>query len=146
MGSLIEVLGHSGKLKGMADAIKIAGLVDMLNSDGPFTILAPNDEAIAQVPRSYFNTLLEDKNKLKDAVLFHVIEGDLDSTNLEEMLASSESVEIQTMEGHKVVFRRSGTLRRHFTVNEATIASTDLKADNGIIHTIDAVLFVNEKP
>lgn len=145
MGSVADVLGNSDKLKGVADAMKIAGLVEMLNTNGPFTVLAPNDEALAQVPRSFFNSLLENKDELKRTVLYHIIHDEIDSTKLKEMLKNSTTKEIETMEGHSVVLGYSGDLRYHFTVNGATIVSADLKADNGVIHTIDSVLYIDRK-
>ena len=145
MGSLIDVLAKSDKLKAMADALKIAGMVQMLSSDGPFTILAPNDEAVAQVPRSYFNSLLENKEKLTKAVKYHIIPEKLTTEDLENMLKRRESAEVESMEGHSLEFRSIGNLKPHFTVNGATIVSTGFEADNGLIYIIDAVLFVKNK-
>lgn len=146
MGNLVEVLGKSDKLKGVTDAMKIAGLVDLLSEDGPYTVLAPNDEAIAQVPRSYFNALLENHVRLVRGVKYHVIKGEITSKDIEEMLEGKEALEIETLSGDKVTFNSSGDLKVHYTVNNATIVSMDLRADNGVIHTIDKVLFADGGP
>ncbi len=142
MGSLIDVLAKSDKLKAMADALKIAGMVQMLSSDGPFTVLAPNDEAVAQVPRSYFNSLLENKENLIKAVRYHIIPEKLTTEDLGNLLEKRDNAEVKSMEGHFLEFRSTGNLKPYFTVNGATIVSSGFEADNGIIYIIDAVLFV----
>lgn len=144
MGNLIEIIMGSGKLKGVTDAIKIGGLVDMLSTDGPYTILCPHDEAFAQIPRSVYNSFLENRNDLVKLINYHIIKGNLTSKGIDEKLKNSDSSEIETLGGRKVVFKYSGALKHHFTVNSATIVSTDLRADNGIIHIIDKVLFLEE--
>lgn len=146
MDSLIDVLSKSDKFKALTDAIKIAGMVDILSSDGPYTILAPTDEAVAQVPKSVFSALLENRDELIKSVKYHIIEGNLNSRKLLMKFKSATTVEVSTMEGQKVIFRVSGILKRHFMVDDATIISTDIKASNGFIHAIDAVLFRKKLP
>lgn len=144
MGNLIETIGGSAKLKGVADAIKIGGMVDLLSTDGPYTLLCPHDEAFAQFPRSSFNSLLENRDELVRVIKYHVIRGKLTSKDIEEKMKEYGTFEIETLEGHKMIFKYSGTLKHHFTVNDSTIVSTDLRADNGIIHIIDKVLLLEK--
>lgn len=145
MGNLTETIANSAKLKGVADTIKIAGLSEMLNTDGPYTVLCPHDEAFAQIPRSFFNSLLDNRDELLKLVKYHIIKGNLTSKDLNEKLKTENSFETVTLEGHSVVFRSSGLLRPHFMVNDATVVTSDLRADNGIVHIIDKVLFFNNK-
>ncbi len=143
MGNLIETIVGSAKLKGVADAMKIGGMVDLLSADGPYTLLCPHDEAFAQVPRSLLNSILENKEELAKVIKYHIIRGSLTSRELAQKLKNKESLEVETMEGHRLAFRYSGTLKHHFTVNESSIVSADIRADNGIIHIIDKVLFIS---
>ncbi len=145
MGNLIETIMGSGKLKGVTDAIKIGGLVDLLSTDGPYTLLCPHDEAFAQIPKSFYNSLLENRNDLAELVKCHIIKGNITSKDIEEKLKGSDSVKVDTLGGREVVFKSSGTLKHHFTVNSATIVSSDLRAENGIVHIIDKVLFMEEE-
>ena len=138
----MEVMARSGKFKALSDAIKIAGLVDALNTEGPFTVLAPTDEAVAQVPKSEFTALLEDKDKLRQAVKYHLLEGTIDSRKMLEMLKSNSKVDFPTLSGHKLTFSQTGIFKKHIQVNSATIIASDIVAKNGIIHAIDSVLFI----
>ena len=44
-------------------AVKAAGLVDTLQSPGPFTVFAPTNEAFAKLPAGTVDTLLKPENK-----------------------------------------------------------------------------------
>lgn len=146
MGNIVEVLAKSDKFKGVTDAIKIAGLVELLSSKGPFTILAPHDEAVAQVPRSYFRNLISNRKGLAEIVKYHILQGEFTAKDIENKLNEKDSLEMETLSGEKVSLRFTGDLRKHYTVNKATIVSMDLRADNGVIHTLDTVLFYENSP
>ena len=45
------------------NAVKAAGLVDTLEGAGPFTVLAPTNEAFAALPKGTVDTLLKPENK-----------------------------------------------------------------------------------
>src|SRR4028118_550415 len=55
-------------------AVKAAGLVETLKGDGPFTVFAPTNAAFAKLPAGTVEDLLkpENKEKLKDLLLYHV--------------------------------------------------------------------------
>lgn len=143
MGNLVEVLSKSDKFKALTDVIKVAGLIDMLSSSGPYTLLAPTDSAFARSPRSTISNLVQDVGKLKIALLNHVIDGMMDSKSILDRLNEKNSIEIKTIGGAKFTFRNTGILKRHLTINGATIVSVDLPASNGVIHTIDKILLKN---
>ena len=44
-------------------AVKAAGLVDTLQSAGPFTVFAPTNDAFAKLPAGTVDTLLKPENK-----------------------------------------------------------------------------------
>ncbi|MFA0544415.1 fasciclin domain-containing protein, partial [Vibrio sp. 10N.222.52.B7] len=58
-------------------AVKAADLVDTLKGEGPFTVLAPTDEAFAALPEGTVDMLLkpENKDKLVAVLTYHVIPG-----------------------------------------------------------------------
>src|ERR1700676_3718991 len=55
-------------------AVKAAGLVDTLQSPGPFTVFAPTNEAFAKLPAGNVDTLLmtENKGTLTKILTYHV--------------------------------------------------------------------------
>ena len=58
-------------------ALAAADLVEVLEGPGPFTVLAPTDEAFAKLPAGTVESLLkpENKDKLRTILLYHVIPG-----------------------------------------------------------------------
>ena len=62
-------------------AVKAAGLVDTLNSTGPFTVFAPTNDAFAKLPAGTVDTLLKPENKdtLAKILTYHVVAGKISS-------------------------------------------------------------------
>jgi uncharacterized surface protein with fasciclin (FAS1) repeats len=67
-------------------AVKAAGLVDTLQSPGPFTVFAPTNEAFAKLPAGTVDTLLKPENKktLTNVLTYHVVPGRLTAKDLME--------------------------------------------------------------
>ena len=67
-------------------AVKAAGLVDTLNSKGPFTVFAPTNDAFAKLPEGTVDTLLKPENKdtLVKILTYHVVPGRISSKELGE--------------------------------------------------------------
>ena len=74
-----------------------AGLEDLLSSEGPWTILAPRDEAFAKVPSHVLTELSSDPGQLKKVLLYHVIKGDVPISSLEN------NALLQTVQGSSVL-------------------------------------------
>jgi uncharacterized surface protein with fasciclin (FAS1) repeats len=51
MKNIVETAIAAGSFKTLVAAVEAAGLVDTLQSKGPFTVFAPNDEAFAKLPK-----------------------------------------------------------------------------------------------
>ncbi len=114
-------------------AVKAAGLEDTLRGDGPFTILAPTDEAFGKLPHETLSALLLPANRAKLANLlkYHVIHG---NRTAREVISAGR---VKTLQGGAV----EATIEDgRLAINEAKVLASDLKADNGIVHAIDAVL------
>src|SRR6266498_897020 len=69
-------------------AVKAAGLVDTLNSKGPFTVFAPTNAAFAQLPAGTVDMLLKPENKamLTKVLTYHVLAGRYDSKALAKLI------------------------------------------------------------
>lgn len=104
----------------------------LLRGEGPFTVFAPTDDAFAKMDAGILQELINDPNgKLANALLYHVVERRLLSTQL------SNNVELTTANGERV---RIAINNGSFYINQAKITVVDLVADNGVVHVIDAVL------
>ena len=51
-----------------------AGLAETLSGEGPFTVIAPTNEAFAKLPKDLVDTLMGDVELLKKVLLHHVVD------------------------------------------------------------------------
>ncbi len=128
--NIIEIAIEAGEFKTLVEAVKIAGLVDTLSSEGPFTVLAPTDEAFAKLPAGTIEALLKDKSKLTSVLTYHVLAGKFMAS---DVITLSEAT---TVQGSKIKIDASNGVK----INNANVTATDIIASNGVIHVIDTVL------
>jgi len=127
-------------------AVKAAGLVDTLNSKGPFTVFAPTNEAFAMLPAGTVDNLLKPENKatLTKVLTYHVVAGDYDTTKLRSMiLAGNGTATLTTVEGGKLWLMMNGS--SNITVKDekgdvSDITIADVYQSNGVIQVVDHVL------
>lgn len=128
--SLYTVARMTG-LSTLTTAVKAAGLKSTVKKEGPFTILAPTNEAFGMLPEGTIPALLNDPATLSNILLYHVVPGNVTSdiviTLTEATMANGQDVEIM-FDGTKVM------------INDATVEVVDIPAKNGVIHIIDGVL------
>jgi uncharacterized surface protein with fasciclin (FAS1) repeats len=109
-----------------------ADLVDTLNSDGPFTIFAPTNDAFGALPEEDLNAVLADKDLLTSVLTYHVIAGEkLSSTDL---IAAGTAT---TVNGAELTFAADSDV---LTINGATSLCVDVPTANATVHIIDTVL------
>jgi hypothetical protein len=114
-------------------AVTAADLVGVLSGDGPFTVLAPTDEAFAKLPAGTVDNLLKPENRatLVDILKNHVIAG---GVTLAKALELREGT---TLQGSSISIKfGDGRVQ----IGNATLVKADIAASNGIIHVIDQVL------
>jgi uncharacterized surface protein with fasciclin (FAS1) repeats len=133
VADLIQTARGAGTFTTLLAAVEAAGLTDVLKGDGPFTVFAPTDEAFAAVPGEALAALLEDVEALTAVLTYHVVPGDLSST---DVLGSDA---LTTVNGAlaSISIDTQGQPR----IDDAVIIATDIDARNGVIHVIDRVIF-----
>src|SRR6476620_7987971 len=74
---IVDTAVGAGSFKTLVAAVKAAGLVETLKGEGPFTVLAPTDDAFAKLPAGTVENLLkpENKDQLAAILTYHVIPG-----------------------------------------------------------------------
>ncbi|MBF2004838.1 MAG: fasciclin domain-containing protein [Chlorogloeopsis fritschii C42_A2020_084] len=131
MADIVETAVNAGAFKTLLKAVDISGLTETVKSPGPYTIFAPTDDAFAKLPPETLDSLLQNVEKLKRIVAYHIAFGDVRSEDLAQI------DEAETIEGSVVAIESSnGTIK----VNDANVVKVDILADNGVIHVIDMVL------
>lgn len=131
VGTIVDVASNTAGFSTLVAAVQAAGLVDTLNSAGPFTVFAPTDDAFAALPPGLLDALLLPENKavLTKILTYHVVPGAV-------MAADVTDGEVATVEGQTVTLSTVDGV----TVNGAKVIQADVAADNGVIHVIDAVI------
>jgi uncharacterized surface protein with fasciclin (FAS1) repeats len=126
-------------------AVKAAGLVDTLNSPGPFTVFAPTNDAFAKLPAGTVDTLVKPENKatLTKILTYHVVSGKLSAKDIAVGIkAGGGKYEMTTVEGGKLTATMSG--KKIMLTDEkggmATITTSNVFQSNGVIDVIDTVL------
>lgn len=128
---IVTIAADAGMFKTLATALTEAGLIETLKTKGPFTVFAPTDEAFAKLPKGTLEGLLKDKEALKKILLYHVVSGNVMSTDVVKL------TEVKTVEGFKVkITVKDGSVM----INDAKVIKADIKASNGVIHVIDTVI------
>jgi uncharacterized surface protein with fasciclin (FAS1) repeats len=114
-------------------ALKAAEYVDALTNVGPFTVFAPTDAAFGKLPAGTVENLVKPENQraLRDILEYHVLLGVYNT----ESFVDGQSIGTADGRNIKMAKAADGTI----TVNGAKILGS-VKASNGIIHVIDAVL------
>ena len=127
-------------------AVQAAGLVETLQSEGPFTVFAPVNDAFAALPEGTVETLLMEENKdmLTKILTAHVVAGDLSAADLIEGInASSDGFfHMQTVSGDALSAQLNGDSVFIYdeSGNAAQVTIADVDQSNGVIHVVDGVL------
>jgi uncharacterized surface protein with fasciclin (FAS1) repeats len=135
-GTIVDVAAGAGDFTTLVAAVEAAGLAETLSGPGPFTVFAPTDDAFAAALESLGLTadeLLADTETLTSILTYHVIPGEVPSTDVVTMDGQTAA----TVNGADVTISVDGET---VMVDDATVVATDVPASNGIIHVIDGVL------
>jgi uncharacterized surface protein with fasciclin (FAS1) repeats len=119
-------------------ALKAAGLAEQASTPGPFTVFAPDNAAFDALPDGTVATLLkpESKKTLSGILLYHVVQGSVMSKDLKN------GQKIKTVNGDMLTVRMKGgkVMLEDAKGGMATVTTADIKATNGVVHSIDTVL------
>ena len=129
----------------LVTAVKAAGLVDTLQSAGPFTVFAPTNDAFAKLPAGTVDTLLKPENKktLTNVLTYHVVPGRLTAKDLMEKIKDGNGkAMLKTVEGDNLTFaEKDGKLWIWDSKGgSAQVTIRNVMQSNGVIHVIDTVL------
>ena len=130
---IVDTAVGAGTFNTLVAAVEAAGLVETLKGEGPFTVFAPTDEAFAALPEGTVATLLQPQNRdqLVAILTYHVVPGAVTAEQVVG-ITSAETVQGDTIDISVV----DGQVK----IDEATVVTADVMADNGVIHVIDTVI------
>jgi uncharacterized surface protein with fasciclin (FAS1) repeats len=129
---IVDTALAAGNFSTLAAALRAAGLLEALKSEGPFTVFAPTDDAFAKIPPQTLSELLqpENKEKLTAILTYHVVPGRVTAHDVANLNSAT------TLQGQTVKISKQDGVK----INDAKVIAPDVEATNGVIHVIDSVL------
>ncbi len=130
-GNVIAELKKAGSFGTLLQLLDAAGLTATFQGTAQYTLFAPTDAAFAALPAEKLSALKNDTALLKKVLQYHVVSSTIPSSQLLKLKTA------RTLQSERVEFAmKDGKM----TVQGATVVEADIKASNGVIHGIDAVL------
>ncbi len=144
--NIVENAVNSKEHTTLVAAVKAAGLVETLQSSGPFTVFAPVNRAFDNLPKGTVATLLKPENKatLTAVLTYHVVPGRLSANDIANKIdENGGTASLKTVQGKSLTAKRAG--KSHLTLTDekggvARITIANVAQSNGYIHVIDRVM------
>ncbi len=143
--NIVENAMNSKEHTTLVAAVKAAGLVETLQSNGPFTVFAPTNAAFNKLPAGTVEMLVkpENKNTLTNILTYHVVPGKISAKDLWDWTKKNDGKYMtKTVQGEELTFWSKGKYMyiKDAKGNSARITIADVNQSNGVIHVIDTVL------
>ena len=143
--NIVENAVNSKDHTTLVAAVKAAGLVDVLMSDGPFTVFAPTNAAFDKLPKGTVETLLKPENKemLQTILKYHVAAGKWSAKDIIDAIKKGNGkYSFKTLSGGTLTAWMKGkdVYITDENGNSAKVTIADVNQKNGVIHVIDAVV------
>ena len=143
--NIIENAVNSKDHTTLVAAVKAAGLVETLQSKGPFTVFAPTNAAFNKLPKGTVETLLKSENlkTLQTILTYHVVAGKMNSSAIAKAIKMGKGkAMLKTVSGGTLTAWMKGK-KLYITDengNSAKVTIADVNQSNGVIHVVDAVV------
>lgn len=146
--NIVENAVNSKDHTTLVAAVKAAGLVETLQSAGPFTVFAPVNTAFDKLPAGTVENLLKPENKmaLTGVLTYHVVAGKLSAKELmAKIKAGNGKTMLKTVAGGDlwVMMKGKKIVIKDEKGGMAFVTIKDVNQSNGVIHVIDSVLLPN---
>ena len=143
--NIVENAVNSKDHTTLVAAVKAAGLVDTLESPGPFTVFAPTNEAFNKLPAGTVEMLLkpENKDQLVKVLTYHVVPGRISSNDLARQIKDGGGkAMLKTVNGETLTASMQGNqiILTDEKGDISTVIIADVFQSNGVIHVVDTVL------
>ncbi|MGC6388972.1 fasciclin domain-containing protein [Ewingella sp. S1.OA.A_B6] len=144
--NIVENAVNSKDHTTLVAAVKAAGLVDTLQSKGPFTVFAPTDAAFGKLPAGTVANLVKPENKtaLTNILTYHVVAGKYEMKDLQKLIKQGAGkAELKTVNGQALWLIGNGPHNiqlKDAKGDVANISTYDVQQKNGVIDVIDTVL------
>ena len=142
---IVDNAANAKNVSTTVSLVKLAGLVDTLKSEGPFTVFGPNNDAYAKIDAATVEALQKPENveMLKTILTYHVVAGTYTSADLRVMAQKGET--LTTVQGQLLTPVLEGNMVsiKDAKGGVAEIETADVISSNGVTHVIKSVLMPN---
>ena len=149
INSVMSRLMVNPELKKFSSLLVTVGLTDILSTDeGPYTVLAPSNKAFDSLNVEKWNFLLNPVNKeaLTTLLKAHIVKGNFDSAvMLQSIKKNNGNLKLETLEGENLTVSKQemDIIISDGKNGAATMTQSDINGSNGVVHVLDAVLYVD---
>ena len=143
--NIVENAVNSKDHTTLVAAVKAAGLVETLQSAGPFTVFAPTNDAFAKLPKGTVETLLKPENlkMLQTILTYHVVAGKMNAMDIAKAIKMGNGkAMLKTVSGGTLTAWMKGK-ELYITDengNSSKVTIADVNQSNGVIHVVDTVV------
>ncbi len=143
--NIVENAVNSKDHTTLVAAVKAAGLVETLESTGPFTVFAPTNDAFNKLPAGTVDNLVKPENKatLTSILTYHVVAGKMNAKDIAKAIkAGGGTATLTTVQGGKLYAMMQGKslILKDEKGGTSKVTIADVNQSNGVIHVIDTVL------
>jgi phosphate transport system substrate-binding protein len=138
--TIVEIAASDPQFSTLVELVTAAGLVDVLSSEGPFTVFAPTNDAFAKLPAEVVAYLGANPEALTRVLTYHVVSGAVTSDQITESMMA-DSMEMGAVGSDMMGSQLNVQVTdMGIMVDAANVIAPDIIASNGVIHVIDNVL------
>src|SRR5512146_180360 len=144
--NIMQNIENDPNLSMLLSALKATGLDKMLAEKGPYTLFAPKNEAIKELPKGTWENLMkpENKEKLTQLLKLHIMTGKWTTDDLKKKITEGKGLAaVTTLEGETVHVADHMGMHLMLRDNDDDMCmfnTWDLEQSNGVIHVIDNVM------
>ncbi|MCW5936025.1 MAG: fasciclin domain-containing protein [Fimbriimonadaceae bacterium] len=136
---IVDTAAGNHDFSTLVSLVKEAGLVETLKGKGPFTVFAPTNEAFKKLPKATLEAVKNDKQLLKNVLLYHVVPGKVTADQVVKTKSAGTAL------GGGATLKFTVKNGKVFINDKTRVVKTDVMATNGVIHVIDSVLIPPKK-
>ena len=137
--SIVDIASQEESLSTLVAALQATGLDAALTGQGPYTVLAPTNDAFDAFLASINATSLEDipVDVLTNVLLNHVILGEVESSSLTNGYANTQAISGASGTNMSLYINTDNGVSFNGVSN---VLTADVSASNGVVHVVDGVI------
>lgn len=133
--NIVALAQTNPNLSTFVSLVQAAGLADVLQGEGPYTVFAPTNAAFSKLPKEKLDMLMKPENKaeLIKVLQLHVLPSKVSTMQFQD------NQRIQAADNKYINIAVDNTAN-NISIGGAHIVKPDVEASNGLLHVVDGVI------